>query len=224
MYPTTAVVPNSNGSVTQIVNNAWEEDYSQITGIYAGVTYEFWMGTLHYITVRVGTFDGPVLGQGYAPLQVTTTTTEDLFVHWNVDDQCNTAQNPMVTTVQIIQDCQPPTYTVSTVNDCANGEFSVVVNVTGTGDGSTVDIDYSSVGGTTGSLSAQGIGTHTVGPFADGDTVDIIVQHASDDACNVPTFNITNIPCPIISCGPDTYTYCYENGDTVYFVYQASNT
>src|SRR5262245_54498397 len=74
--PTDPVHPNTDGTVTQIASCSFEEEYSQVTDIYATVTYEFTLGTGNYITVHQGTPDGPVIAQGLSPVQATAVTSE----------------------------------------------------------------------------------------------------------------------------------------------------
>ena len=67
-------------------------------------------------------------------------------------------------------------------------------------------------------------GTYTVGPFPAGSDVTITLVNDANALCNIHSAVLTNIPCPIISCGPDNYTYCYQNNENQYWVYQSAST
>ncbi len=108
-YPSSAVTVNADGSSTLIAYCNFQSEYSQITGITSGYEYEF-MAESGYITVRSGSFDGPVVGQGMTPLTVTATSSAALFAHWNADASCATASTCIETAVTCV--------TCATVPDC----------------------------------------------------------------------------------------------------------
>lgn len=83
--------------------------------------------------------------------------------------------------------CVAPTAGYSIVPDCANGQFSIDVNVTGLGDGTAVDIND----GTNTYQSNVGNGTYTVGPFTAGDNVVINVDGNSYGGCIANSGNLT---------------------------------
>lgn len=119
-------------------------------------------------------------------------------------------------------DCTSPTVNFNVVNDCANFQFFIEVTITSLGNANTVDI--TNTGGAP-TLTAVGIGTHSVGPFVSGSFVNITVVHDQNSYCNVSsTTAITNPPCPLISCGPDNTQLCYANNENITNVYQSSNT
>ena len=86
--------------------------------------------------------------------------------------------------------CAPPAATTSIVNDCANSQYFVNVNVTDLGNGSPVITD----GTSTWPVSA--VGAQNVGPFAFGAPVDLIILHGTDSLCNLTlgTFNYAGCP------------------------------
>ncbi len=77
--------------------------------------------------------------------------------------------------------CIPPTATATYVPDCANGQFSVTVNVTGVGSGGFVNIVNN---GSAPAYNNVGIGTYSVGPFPIASSVNVTVQHGTDPLCN----------------------------------------
>lgn len=84
-----------------------QDEYSTITGVVAGYEYEFAnfaniSSEVSYITVRTGTFDGPVLSQGWSPLNVVAESNDTLFVHWNADENCGTDSECITTTATCI--------------------------------------------------------------------------------------------------------------------------
>ena len=86
--------------------------------------------------------------------------------------------------------CAPPAATTSIVNDCANSQYFVNVNVTDLGNGSPVITD----GTSTWPVSA--VGAQNVGPFAFGTPVSLTILHGSDSLCNLTlgTFNYAGCP------------------------------
>lgn len=86
--------------------------------------------------------------------------------------------------------CAPPVATTSIVNDCANSQYFVNVNVTDLGNGSPVITD----GTSTWPVSA--VGAQNVGPFAFGTPVSLTILHGADSLCNLPlgTFNYAGCP------------------------------
>jgi len=104
LYPASPITPDAGGAVTTITTDQYVgSEYSVITGVQASSNYEFTHAAGSYITVRVGAVDGPVLGAGFSPLQVAAVTTDDLYVHWTVDEFCDVdATGSHLTTVQFL--------------------------------------------------------------------------------------------------------------------------
>jgi hypothetical protein len=216
-YPSNTTVPDPLGAGTQITTCSYLQEYSVVGPAIAGASYKFTCTGGAYITVHEGSPDGPVLGNGYSPLTVTATGDDLLYPTWNVDDACNTASGTCQTdSVQLMLDCTPPTATVSTVDDCDNNQFSLTVNVTDLGDGTSVDIIYNVNGGVNDTLFDQPVGTYDLGPFTVGDLVDVTVAHSSDHLCNLHFNDQEAGLCPtLVTCGDTalSYTYCYGDND-----------
>ena len=217
LYPSEAVTPNSLGLLTEIATCSFEQEHSRITGVLAGAPYEFTLSSGGYITVRQGTFDGAILGQGLSPVQVTAADASDIFAHWNTNDQCGVLDDCVITTVQLLLNCTPAEATATYSEDCDLQQFSVTVDVISTGDGSVVNVAYD-VSGTPQSLLGVGVGSYVLGPFGFGDVVTVAVEHESDPLCNLAlgTF-ITSGACPVqVPCGsgPIALSYCYDNSET----------
>ncbi len=226
LYPSNTILPDALGAVTSIAGCSFFGDYSVVGPAVAGGSYTFTVETGGYITVREGTVDGTVIAQGNSPLVATATVAGDLYVHWNADSLCATGSDCLATTVQFMLDCTPPTATVVAVDDCDNNQFSLNVNVTSIGDGTSVDLIYSVDGGADQTMSALQIGSYDLGPFTVGQVVNLTVAHSSDPLCNVH-FNglISGNTCAtIIQCGgaPLNETYCYINSDSNHWHWQSS--
>lgn len=114
-----------------------------------------------------------------------------------------------------------PQSTYDVVPDCANNQFFIDVTVTSLGTSNSVDI--TNTGGAP-TISGVGLGTYTIGPFALNSQVQYSLVNLLNPGCDSFSPTITNFPCPIISCGPDNYTYCYTDGDNTFFVYQSATT
>jgi hypothetical protein len=226
-YPGGTITPDGLGAVTTISTCSFQQEYSHVGPIIDGATYQFTCTSGSYITVHQDTYDGPVIGSGYSPLNVTAVGTGDLFAHWNVDSTCATGSNCETTTVQLFLDCTPPSATVTPVDDCDNNQFSLTVDVTSLGDGTDVDLIYSVNGGADQTLADQPVGSYVIGPFTVGDVVDLTVAHSSDALCNLhfPGLQSANTCPTIIECGgaPLDQTYCYINNDNNHWHYQSSS-
>ena len=181
-YPSGTITPNSNGTVTTISTCSFQTEYSHITDLVNGGTYQFVIAS-GYITVREGSFDGPVVAEGSGTVDVLSNGS-DLFPHWTVDETCATATGCIATTVQFLLDCVPPVATFSVNEDCSQGTFTISVEVVSVGDGAAVNIVYD-VFGLVETIAGVGPGTYDLGPFINGDVVDVSVQHESDFLCNV---------------------------------------
>ncbi len=224
-YGTTTVDPT--GALTTISTCSYLSEYSTVNGAFAGGNYEFTVTGGGYITVREGSSSGTVIAQGYSPVTATATANGTLFPHWNVDDQCATITGCQTTTVQLLLDCDQPSANVSAVDDCANNQFSLNVDVTGLGDGTDVDLVYNVNGGENDTLFDQPVGSYVLGPFTVGQTVNLVVTHSSDAMCNLnfPGL-VSQNTCPtIIACGGEPYdaSYCYVNSDNNHWLYQSDN-
>lgn len=105
--------------------------------------------------------------------------------------------------------------------DCANSQFFVDVTITTLGSAATVDITNTAGAPT---ITGVGIGTHTIGPIPLNTPVQYSVVNNTDPGCDSFSPNIEHFPCPIISCGPDNYSFCYSANMDSIVVYQSANT
>lgn len=90
-YPPMAIDLDISG-VSQVLAPDYYagSDYSQLTNVLANATYTIEMESGAYITVREGSVGGTILSAGDSILTFTTTSNSDLFVHFTVDEYCNT--------------------------------------------------------------------------------------------------------------------------------------
>ncbi|MCH2214123.1 MAG: T9SS type A sorting domain-containing protein [Flavobacteriales bacterium] len=125
--------------------------YNTVIDVPSFSTIEFTSDKGAYMTIREGTFDGPILGEGFSPVSVFNALTGTLFVHYTSDDECSLA-NPgcLETTVQCTScplpdpmdgscynvfdfgeaDLSAGTNMLMTLSDCAFGsEYSEVTGV-----------------------------------------------------------------------------------------------
>lgn len=224
-YPPAPATPNPNGQVTSITTCNFQSEYAIITGVVAGVSYQFAYAGGAWVTVHQGTYNGAVLGYGPSPLTVTAATAANLYVHWNTDSLCGTAQQCNESTVQRLGvDCTQPEVSVDVIPDCENNEFSVGVVVINTGDATSVGLSWTVNGGAANNLSGLQAGTYQLGPFANQSLIDVTVVHAEEPGCSVIVNDLTNSPCAIQSCGPDTYVLCYGNNENIVRTYQGTST
>ena len=89
--------------------------------------------------------------------------------------------------------CAAPAATGTVVDDCANSQFSVDVDITDLGDATSLSISNDAgIAATTG-INTTGI--YTVGPFTVGTDVIITLEHADNSDCNVD-LGTYNFACP----------------------------
>jgi hypothetical protein len=74
-------------------------DYSTVSGIVAGSTYEIGMDLGGCVTVRSGTPGGPVVASGNAPLSFTAPSSGTYYIHFNTNCACGTASSCIETTI-----------------------------------------------------------------------------------------------------------------------------
>ena len=115
---------------------------------------------------------------------------------------------------------QPATATFTAVNNCANEQFSVQVNVTSLGSAGSATLLYSENGVP---LSATvGLGLTTVGPFAAGSEVICTVDNGSP-GCIAPQGYVYSTCAVTVQCGTTrTVHHCYRNFDARTFLFRNS--
>ncbi len=147
---------------------------------------------------------------------IPVTSGQQLYIEW--DDHWTSAG---FTWVLDFNCANAPQATDQIVPDCPNGVFYIDVTINSMGSAASVDITND---GGAPTVSGATLGTYTIGPFALGSVVQYTLVNGTDPGCDFYSAAITNFPCPVISCGPDNYTYCYSNGENTYFVYQGTST
>jgi len=148
-YPASAITPNGLAVTTISTLQYLGAEYSVLTGIVGGNYYQLTHSGGAYITVRSGAVAGPVVAQGYSPVQFTAASSADLYVHWTADALCTVANTGLfTTTVQNLgtppcdmssADGQWPTSAITpnpngsvttiSTNSYAGSEYSVITGV-----------------------------------------------------------------------------------------------
>ncbi len=126
-YPSAAVTASAD--LTTISTCNYLQEYSEIAGVMNGETYEFTVTGDGWITVRTGSVGGSVVSTGSSPLTITAPNSDNLFVHWNADDDCGISTGCQITTVQcttcpIIYDC--PALEANFGDPCDDGDANTV--------------------------------------------------------------------------------------------------
>ena len=92
---------NLAGDVVTISTCSFPGEYSTILSAVNGQTLRAATSiATDYITIRSGTYDGPVVAFGPTPLVFANTYTGNLYAHWSSDAMCGTLSACRVTTVQ----------------------------------------------------------------------------------------------------------------------------
>lgn len=96
------IAPVVEGIVVNITSCAFAGEYSTINNVVAGSTYTLTSSMLtDFITVRQGTYNGPVLGTGTGSVVVTPTASGAIYMHVNTNDACGTQMNCRLTTISL---------------------------------------------------------------------------------------------------------------------------
>ncbi len=165
--------------------------FNMPTGNPAGLSYQSATGV---ILIQL------ITGQG-------SCATQDWFLpfHWRIG----------------CKNCQDPLASFNVVDDCANQQYSVAVNVASMGSATSILLNNDlNVAPTT----VMATGTHLAGPFPSGQGVHITVQNGQNAMCHADSPALIGAPCALVGCGPTTYTYCYDNNETRQWAYQGNGS
>jgi len=147
-----AVAPNTPTTVV-ISSCNFQSEYSTVSGIVAGQTYQFGYSLGGYITIHTGTYNGPIVAYGNAPLNWASSYTGTVYVHYNTGSGCGTASLCGTSTVSCIT-CSAPS---APVNDLVCNAYAIscgqllsatTVNATnsGTGENNTCGVSQTMPG------------------------------------------------------------------------------
>jgi hypothetical protein len=222
-YPSTATIPDPAGIITPISTCVFFSEYSQVTGIMTGSTYRFNITNNGYITLRSGSATGPVVAQAYSYLIYTATSTADLFAHYTRNAACDQASNCETNSVQLLLDCVPPQAWYSFSGDCDTGEFYIDLDISSLGDAPSLTVEFD-VLGAVGVVNNVPVGLLQLGPFYEGEVINISILHPSDPSCTI-TFNnlVPAVGCPfLLTCGapPLILNYCHGNNEEQAWFFQ----
>lgn len=118
-------------------------------------------------------------------------------------------------------DCDPVLATFEVVDDCPAGQFSVRVMVIAPGTAVAPTITNDANGQ---SIPVIGMGPFMAGPFPIGAPVIVTVNNPQNAYCSHVSTEQINGNCPIVGCGPDTYTHCYVDGDAGQWTYTSGSS
>jgi len=125
----TATAPTNNTPLT-ISTCTFQTEYNTITGVTAGNTYQSAYNLGGFITVRSGTFNGPIVASGNSPLNWTATVSGTYFIHYNTNSACGTATNCGTSTITCTS-C-PPVPSVANDLVCNATSISCGATLSGT--------------------------------------------------------------------------------------------
>ncbi len=115
----TVTIPTNNCPVTIFCVFAGE--YSTLNGAVAGTTLRISSSiATDFLTVRSGTFNGPIVASGTTPLQFSNTFTGTLFVHVNTNSACGTQFACRDITVKCVSCVSAPCNCILAAAACGN--------------------------------------------------------------------------------------------------------
>lgn len=200
---------SSSGAPLRMFINAGTISYGDLLKVYDGNSDQ--------APVLFSSATGAIAGQ------MITSTGGSMTMKLTSDDLGSCATQDFILPMEWevgCMDCSPVLANFNVVNDCPNGQYSVQVNVFSMGSAASASITNTLNNAT---VPVNGSGQYTAGPFPNGSSVQITVNNPANAFCSAVSNALVNGACPVISCGPDAYTYCYTNNDASQFAYQSAN-
>ena len=166
-----------------------------------------------FITVRSGTFNGPIVTSGISPLTWTATSPGLYYVHYNTNS-CGSNTNTKTSTIQCIT-CDPIS-AVPNTQDClgaiavCNTSYSTTNSYSGTG-------NISNEINTSNSCLASGEKNdvwYTFTVVNSGSLIFTITPNQSTDDYDWAIYNLTNASCSDIYSNPALMISCNYSADT----------
>ena len=117
-------------------------------------------------------------------------------------------------------DCEPVLAGYAVNTDCEEEEFTVNVTLFSMGSAPSVVITANA---TATPVTANAPGQYNIGPFPIDSPVIVTAGDPVNAYCSSISQALVNTPCPVVSCGPDEYTYCYLEEDAGQWVYRATS-
>lgn len=133
-------------------------------------------------------------------------TTQNIYVADANNASCAATSQSMQYTCPA---CTSATATYSVVDDCANNQFSIDVNITNLGTATSLNI----TDGATTLQTVTATGNVTVGPFTNGTNVTLTLVDANNQYCATTSAALTSA-CPVCTPVAATYTViedCYNS-------------
>lgn len=234
-FNTSALVPIACGQAP-LQETYCYVDYEQRTWTYLSSTGDPLRLILHAGTMGVGDVltchDGPTINDtqifssavtSTLPGQVVNSTGGALTLRISADELSSCSNTEWLEELEWevgCVDCDPVLANFSVTNDCDNSEFSVNVAIFNMGSATSVVITAEGAS----PVTANTLGQHTIGPFPIGTPVVVSAGNPDNDYCSALSQPLLNDPCPVVSCGPDAYNYCYTEDDASQRVYTASGS
>ena len=181
-------------------------------------------GFVQQLTGDLGPLGSAVLSTSTNYFEVDVAATgQNLYMIMESDGsvQCNTTTYDAWEWRVYCVDCANPEATLNVVPDCFHMGYNVEVVVTDAGGNSDLSITNLNTGDT---LTNVGVGVHTFGPFPVDSLSVIRVFNQEYPQCRTTSQAVTYAAdsCVIISCGVDTYEYCYGNNEDRWYNYKSA--
>ena len=131
LFPDDPISAPTVANTTVIINDqSWAGDYAVITNISIGEQYLFTNSASDLITIR-DAVTGSLLEVGTAPVVITAFSTNDLEIHYNLDDgNCGTEEFNRTTSVECLTCGCPSSYTAANGNMLTAPELSFATYAT----------------------------------------------------------------------------------------------
>lgn len=210
LYPSNPTSAPVSGT-TVISNISYQTEYSAISNVVAGTTYECAIPG-GYITIREGAPGGPVVAHGLSPLQWTSTVDGIYYAHWNTNASCGTNTASLQSSISFISPpppCNNPVAAGTAVSTPASAcpNQSIILSLSGATIGTGLTYQWQS------SASAVGPWTNIVGAISGSysTTQTAPTYYRCEVICSAgtPSFS-TSV---FVDVNPFTQCYCAVTND-----------
>ncbi len=154
------------------------------------------------------------------PVASAPTTTTAYSVEVTAANGCSSTDNVTLTVNQT------PDVDLAVAQDCVNEQYSISIQVNSTGNGPTVDVEYTVNGGSPVSVTGLGAGPQTpLGPFNQLDELVVTVIDPAGGCNSAPQPFLSGCP-ELVDCGLEEVivkNYCYGNDDTRGWLFQTAD-
>lgn len=200
------------------VNFRSQGSVNDIPGIFADYNLSLYSGTCGALDLEDCDDNGAMVGL-YPAITIIGDPGEVFYIQmWRFNTP--SPSNLFDVCAEGVATCNQPTVEFKEICGGENN-YEVLVDISNVGGGAT-PLTISNDAGVPATTGVTSTGTYSIGPFPLGQDVQIVVEHVSDNSCNVSyDASSDGVGCELVlGCGvPYVEAYCYGNNDDSNFPY-----